>query len=96
MQRLAPVFLTGALLIGLPLAFGAEPRWIQSNIGPLELVSDAPNKQALEILGTFEQFRNALGETVGKRDLTTHPSIRLLVLKAGASSGAPAKAATTM
>ena len=62
-------------------AVAAETRWIRSSIGTLDVVSDAPAKQTLDILGTFEEFRFALGESVGKKDMNAHPPLRLFVSK---------------
>lgn len=56
---------------------------MRSQLGSLEVLSDAGNKTGLEALGTFEEFRHALGESVGKPELRTHPSLRLLVMKDG-------------
>jgi hypothetical protein len=68
------------LILTLP-ALAADSKWIQSRSGPVEVVSDAGNRAALEKLGTFEEFRAALGILVGKPDLQMDPPIRLLVMK---------------
>ena len=78
-------------MVGPSLAPAAEAHWIHSSAGSLDLVSDAPAKQALEMLGVFEQFRHALGESVGKPDMATRPGTRLLVLKQGAQPGPAVK-----
>jgi tetratricopeptide (TPR) repeat protein len=61
----------------------AEVHWIRSHVGSVEVVSDAGNKPALETLGIFEEFRFALGASVGKTEIATRPPIRLMVKKDG-------------
>lgn len=70
----------GVWLLSAPLLF-AEPRWIQGHSGQIEIFSDVSTKEAMAAMGIFEQFRYALGDAVGKQDLTTSPPIRLLVMK---------------
>ncbi len=69
------------LLVLVPCLGFAESRWVQVRSGPYTLMSDAGVKPAKETLGKFEQFRNALGQLLGKPDLTVDPAIRILLFK---------------
>ncbi len=69
----------------------AEAHWIRSHTGSIEVVSDAPTKIALEILGTFEEFRYALGTSVGKSDAAFHPGLRIVLERNAATTTAFSK-----
>src|SRR5579872_4528289 len=59
----------------------AETRWYESRSGPIELASDAPQKQALITLGEAEQFRFVLGRLLGINDMQANPKVRLVIFK---------------
>jgi hypothetical protein len=59
----------------------AENRWYESRSGPIELVSDAPQRQSLATLGEAEQFRFVLGRLLGIEDLQANPKVRLMIFK---------------
>lgn len=71
------------LTISLTASSLAEVHWIRSHVGSLEIVSDAGSKPALETLGIFEEFRNAVGSVVGKPDIATRPALRIMLKKDG-------------
>ena len=43
----------------------AQNRWYESRSGPIELASDAPQRQSLVTLGEAEQLRFVLGRLLG-------------------------------
>ena len=55
--------------------------WIRLRSGPFEVLSNAGERPARERLYEAEQFRHALGDLLGKKDLTSTWPIRILVLK---------------
>jgi len=63
------------------LAAGAEERWIDVKSGPFQVFSEAGDKPARETLNELEQFRQALGETLGQSDLKLLWPMRVLVYK---------------
>lgn len=67
------IFAAGAVL-------GAD-KWIRLKSGPFEVLGDGGERQARERLFEAEQFRQALGDLLGKKDLETVWPIRILVLK---------------
>src|SRR5450432_183287 len=79
------------LAIALSAPCMAEVRWVRSHVGSVEVVSDAGNKPALETLGIFEEFRYALGASVGKPEIATRPPLRLMVKKDGGPPAAMVK-----
>ncbi len=80
MRRLA------LILCFAPAMIAAETKWIRTQGGPVEMVSDTANKVALPMLGAVEQFRFALGSTLGKPDLASNPPVQLWIEKQGAAS----------
>jgi hypothetical protein len=72
----------------LPLAAtGAEDRWIDLRSGPFQVLSNAGDRPARDVLNLLEQLRDTLGTALGKPDLTTLWPVRVLVLKAGQPVG---------
>jgi hypothetical protein len=59
----------------------AADHWYESRSGPIELVSDAPQRQSLTTLGAAEQFRFVLGRLLGNNDLQADPKVRLVIFK---------------
>src|SRR5579871_6523160 len=59
----------------------AENRWYESRSGPIELTSDAPQRQSLATLGEAEQLRFVLGRLLGIDDLKADPKVRLVIFK---------------
>jgi hypothetical protein len=72
-------FLLCLLLVSA--ACDAENRWYESRSGPIELVSDAPQRQSLTTLGEAEQLRFVLGRLLGIDDLQANPKVRLVIFK---------------
>lgn len=68
-------------LILISAACEAQNRWYESRSGPVELVSDAPQRQSLTTLGEAEQFRFVLGRLLGIDDLQSNPKVRLVIFK---------------
>ena len=62
-------------------ANAAESHWYESRSGPIELLSDASQRQSLAILGEAEQLRFVLGRLLGIDDLQANPKIRLVIFK---------------
>jgi len=60
-----------------------EERWVEVRHGPFQVLSEAGEKQGREKLAWLEQFRYALGMTLGHDDLTTRWPVRLLVVRHG-------------
>ena len=70
------------LLIGLlPGLLAAEDHWVKFTSGPFEVFTDACLRVGREALERFEEFRNAVGETIGTPDLTTPEPVRVLIFK---------------
>jgi hypothetical protein len=65
----------------LSAAYAAENRWFESRSGPIELASDAPQRQYLATLGEAEQLRFVLGRLLGIDDLQANPKVRLVIFK---------------
>jgi hypothetical protein len=59
----------------------AADHWYESRSGPIELASDAPQRQALVTLGAAEQLRFVLGRLLGVADLQADPKLRLMIFK---------------
>jgi hypothetical protein len=69
------------LLFVLSLTLAAEDRWIEYRLGPFQVLTSAGEHPGKETLGRFEQFRWALGKTLGHEDLGSTWPIRILVFK---------------
>jgi hypothetical protein len=63
-------------------AVGGE-HWIRFTSGPIEVLSSAGSKDGRETLVKFEEFRHALGYTLGENDLQLPLPIRILLFKTG-------------
>jgi tetratricopeptide (TPR) repeat protein len=73
------------LLCGLlPLTAAASEHWIRFTSGPIEVFTSAGTKDGRETLVKFEEFRHALGYTLGENDLQLPLPIRVLLFKTGA------------
>ena len=72
-----------ALLL-IPLAAAAGDRWTQVRSGPFEIVTDAGDRQAREVLNQLEQVRYLLGAALGKEDLKTLWPVRIVISKSAA------------
>ena len=68
-------------LLLISAACEAENRWYESRSGPIELISDAPQRHSLATLGEAEQFRFVLGRLLGIDDLQANPKVRLVIFK---------------
>ncbi len=71
------------LLLSPALSASGADKWFSTSTNSVELVSNAPPKQALDTLGQVEQLRYAIGELIGNPELAFRPTLRLLVLKQG-------------
>ena len=70
------------LLFGLlPALLAAEDHWLKFTAGPFEVFTDAGAPKGRETLIRFEEFRHAVGETVGVPDPTTPEPVRILIFK---------------
>ncbi len=72
------VWVIAALLSTLAVG---DDKWLRLRSGPFEVLSNAGEKPARERLFEAEQFRQALGDVLGKKDLGSVWPIRMLVLK---------------
>lgn len=70
-----------ALLTILALSATAEDKWVRIRSGPFEVLSNAGDRAARERMYDAEQFRNALSQLLGKKDLSAVWPIRMVVLK---------------
>jgi hypothetical protein len=70
------------LIVGLlPWLLAAEGHWLKFASGPFEVLTDAGALKGRETLVRFEEFRHAVGETLGAPDLATPEPVRILVFK---------------
>ena len=73
------------LLLGLLPWMGlAGQHWVRFTSGPIEVFSAAGSKEGRETLVRFEEFRHALGEVLGEKDLQMPLTVRVLLYKSGA------------
>jgi hypothetical protein len=78
------------LLCLLPALLLAEDHWVKYNSGPYEVLSDAGPTAGRLAMVQFEEFRHALGEIVGEKDLQTPLPVRILVFKSSKGWASPA------
>ncbi len=71
----------GVCLVLIGASCEAQSRWYESRSGPIELLSDAPQRQSLATLGEAEQLRFVLGRLLGIDDLQANPKVRLVIFK---------------
>ena len=79
------------LLLALAPA-AASASWVEFRSGPFEVFSDAGGRVGRETMVRFEEFRHALGRTIGIDDISTPEPIRIVVFnsaKARAAWAAP-------
>ena len=70
------------LLLGLlPGLLAAEDHWVKFASGPFEAITDAGPRAGRDALVRFEEFRHAVGETVGTPDPATPEPVRILIFK---------------
>jgi hypothetical protein len=70
------------LLLGLlPWLMAAADHWVKVASGPFEALTDAEARAGREVLVRLEEFRHAVGQTVGVPDLTTPEPVRILIFK---------------
>jgi hypothetical protein len=74
------------VLILIPVMAAAEERWIEIRSGPFQVVSNAGDKPAREVLNELEQVRYVIGAALGKDDLKSTWPFRVLVLKSAQGS----------
>jgi hypothetical protein len=67
----------------LPNVALANEHWIRFTSGSIEVFSRAGSKDGRETLVKFEEFRHALGYTLGEDDLQLPLPIRFLLFKSG-------------
>ena len=65
----------------LPFAVWGEDHWVDAKSGPFQVLSDAGDRAVRDKLAYLEQFREALGVTIGKNDLHLAWPLRVLVFK---------------
>jgi hypothetical protein len=70
-------------LVGLILCVSAlaEDHWVAAKSGPLEVMSNGGDRPVRDKLAYLEQFRAALGATIGNKDLELLWPVRVLVFK---------------
>src|SRR5215471_2632835 len=69
------------LICMLPAILAADDHWVKFTRGPFEVYSDAGPRPAREAMVRFEEFRNALGQIVGEKDLQTALPVRIFIFK---------------
>src|SRR5215472_8504379 len=79
------------LLLLFPCLLAADDRWVKYVTGPFEIMTDAGSKPGRETLVRFEEFRAALGQILGERDLQASQPVRIMLFKnaKGWTTGAP-------
>jgi len=60
---------------------GAAEKWFMTSTGTVELVSNAPVRSSLDIIGQVEQLRYAIGELIGNPAIAFLPPLRVLIQK---------------
>jgi len=68
-------------VLALPCLLAAEGRWIKFISGPFEVLTDAGDHAGRETMVRLEEFRHAVGEVVGEKDLQTPEPVRVLLFK---------------
>jgi len=68
----------------LPFTALAGDHWVRFTSGPMEVYSSAGTKDGRDTLVKFEEYRHALGEVLGERDLQMPLTVRILLFKSGA------------
>ena len=63
------------------LCLRAEDKWVRIRSGPFEVLSNGGERAARERMYEAEQYRYALGQLLGKKDLAAVWPIRMLVLR---------------
>jgi len=69
------------LLSLLPCLLAADDHWIKFSAPPFEVLTDAGPRAARDTMVRFQEFRHALGQLVGEKDLQTPQPVRILVFK---------------
>ena len=69
------------VLVVFAAVAAAENHWYESRTGPIELLSDVPQRQSLATLGEAEQLRFGLGRLLGIQELQADPKVRLVIFK---------------
>ena len=70
------------LLLGLlPGLLAGEDHWVKFASGPFEALTDAGPRVGREALVRLEEFRHAVGQTVGTPDPSTPEPVRILIFK---------------
>jgi hypothetical protein len=77
------------LLLAIPGLLAADGRWIKYTSGPFEVVTDAGEHAGRETLVRLEEFRHAVGQIVGEKDLQTPEPVRVLVFRNAAGWSLP-------
>jgi hypothetical protein len=80
MRRLLALFLVALA------AASARDHWIEIRSGPFQILSNAGDRPAREVLNQLEQVRYLVGTALGKPDLVTTWPIRVVLLKNGQPS----------
>ena len=70
------------VLLCIPFLLNAEEHWAEIRSGPFEVYSAGGDRPAREVMNQLEQFRHALGVTLGK-DLHLIWPVRVLIFKNG-------------
>jgi hypothetical protein len=74
----------------IPLLAAADDRWIEIRSGPFQVLSNAGDRPARDVLNQLEQVRYMLGTALGKEDLKSTWPFRVVIFKTGQPSPAPA------
>jgi hypothetical protein len=72
-------FLVFALLLVLPDSGQARQRWVELNIGPFRVDTDADPTRARQVLANLEQLRWILGKMLENKDLSATWPVRILI-----------------
>jgi hypothetical protein len=69
------------LLSLVPCLLAADDHWIKFTAPPFEILTDAGPRAGRDTMVRFQEFRHALGQLVGEKDLQTPQPVRILVFK---------------
>lgn len=71
------------IILLIPLLAAARDSWIEVRSGPFQVLSNAGDRPAREVLNQLEQVRYVVGQALGKEDLKTTWPFRIVVFKTG-------------
>src|SRR5215472_4835626 len=71
-----------AALALLPASLAAADHWTKFTAGPYDVFTNAGTATGRATVVRFEEFRHAVGETLGEANLQTQMPVRILLFRA--------------